>query len=666
MNFTDDAPSGSQVLEVVGVGGGPLAVVSPLSVNFGDQPEGTISSSAQIITLTNARNQPLTVSGVILPSGPTAGEFPPESPASACALVVLAPGGSCAIAIKFQPETTGLISTEVEFVDNSGFLTGSQQVVTVSGTGTGLAPILTLAPTSLSFGTQPVGVTSGTQTVTLTNAGSALLNLTGIAITGSNSSNFGFFVKGTNPCPLPSGTLIAGASCTISVDFAPQALGPVSAMLSISDNAAGSPQSVARSGNGGTSGISLSPASLNFASQTVGASSAAQAVTVSNTGTIPVAMTISVVGTNPSDFAETDNCSQSPLAGGKTCVINVTFDRTQSGPRSAVLMLSDNAPQTPQVLALGGTAVQAAATISPTGTISFGGALAGTASPPVTVTITNSGAGAAILNVGVATINPPGSFTTVNNCTAGVPAAGSCTLVVTFTPPAVPAAAPCGSTVGPKNATLTINDNAPTSPQTIVLSGTAMDYCLAPSGVVTQTVTAGTPATFQLIADSVQGFTDSVALACADAASLSTCTVQPATVSLTSGGQVPIVFNVVTATNGETPFGRAPDHPRFEPALPPLAAWHWQGIALWLLLAVLIALWASAAKRQPAHGVRLAQTSAMAVLLSIGLAACFGSSSGTAAPVGTPTGTYTMTFTGTFTGTGGSTTSTVQVTLIVQ
>jgi hypothetical protein len=82
----------------------------------------------------------------------------------------------------------------------------------------------------------------------------------------------------------------------------------------------------------------------------------------------------------------------------------------------------------------------------------------------------------------------------------------------------------------------------------------------------------------------VQGFAGSVALTCADAASFSTCTVQPATVSLASGGLVPIVFNVVTATDGATPFGRAPDGRRFEPTLPPLAARHWQGIGLWLLL----------------------------------------------------------------------------------
>jgi hypothetical protein len=136
VNFVDDAPNGSQVLEVAGICGGPLAVVSPLSVNFGNQPEGTTSSSAQVITLTNGGNQPLTVSGVVLPSG------------------------SCSIVINFQPQTTGFVSPQIGFVDNSGFLTGSQQVVAISGTGTGVAPILTVAPTSISFGTQPVGITS--------------------------------------------------------------------------------------------------------------------------------------------------------------------------------------------------------------------------------------------------------------------------------------------------------------------------------------------------------------------------------------------------------------------------------------------------------------------------------------------------------------------------
>jgi len=79
-----------------------------------------------------------------------------------------------------------------------------------------------------------------------------------------------------------------------------------------------------------------------------------------------------------------------------------------------------------------------------------------------------------------------------------------------------------------------------------------------------------------------------------------------------------------------------------------------------------VAAWASAAKCPLARGVRFAQTGAMAVLLSIGLAACWGSSAGTVAPAGTPTGTYTMTVTAAFTGTGGSTTRSVQVTVLVR
>jgi trimeric autotransporter adhesin len=564
--------------------------------------------------------------------------------------------------------TTGTFTAAVEFVDNSSFLPNSEQVVTITGTGTGVAPIMTILPPALSFGMQPIGITGATQPVTLTNTGSAAMNLSGIVITGNSSTNFGFVLKGANACPYPTGPLLAGASCTISVDFTPQASGPVSATLSISDNAAGSPQSVALSGsgNGGTYGISLSPSSLNFATQTVGARSTMQTVTLTNTGTFATALTFATLGANPGDFAETDNCSQGPLAGGQVCVITVTFDPTQTGSRSAVIQISDAAPKSPQIVALSGSAVQATATVSPS-PIAFGNTLAGTASPPVTVTIANTGTAPAVLSVGIPSVNPPGNFTTVNNCTAGVPATGTCTLVVTFTPPAVPATGACGSTAGAKTATLTITDNAPTSPQIVALSGASIDYCLAPSGVATQTVTAGTPATFQLIADSVQNFAGTVALSCADAASLSTCTVQPATVSLTSGAQVPIVLSVATATNAAAPFGRTPDVRRIKPDWPPPSAWRWPRIALWLLaLLLMIVASASAAKRQPARGMRLAQTGAIMVLLSIGLAACFGAGTGTVAPAGTPTGTYTMTVTGTFTGTGGSTTRSVEVTLIVQ
>jgi len=126
-------------------------------------------------------------------------------------------------------------------------------------------------------------------------------------------------------------------------------------------------------------------------------------------------------------------------------------------------------------------------------------------------------------------------------------------------------------------------------------------------------------------------------------------------------------YRVATATNAPAPFSRAPDARPFAPTAPALHASRWHRIVLWLLiLSALLFAWAAAEKRQLPRGMRFAQTGALAILLSIGLAACFGSGTSTTTPAGTPTGTYTMTVTGTFTGTGGSTTRTVQVTLIVQ
>ena len=661
MNFADDAPSNSQVLEVVGTGGGPRAVISPLAINFGDQPVG-VASANQVVTLTNAGNQPLTISQAVL-SGLDAAQFPTVSAGNACGVGTLAPNQSCEVIVNFTPVNSGLQTAEIDFVDNTGLLTGSEQIVPISGTGTGsgATPALAISPTALSFGTQPVGVTSGTQAVTLTNSGNAPLSLSSFTITGSNSTNFGFFVRGANPCPLPSGSLKPGAACTVLVDFMPQADGPVGAAFTITDNAAGSPQSVALSGTGGTSGIALSATSLNFGSQTVGAPSAQQPVAVTNTGTSPVAMTLLIAGSAPPDFTETDNCTQSPLPAGSKCTINVTFNPAETGNRSAILQISDSAPRSPQIVMLSGTAAQAAATVSPTGTINFNSELAGTSAPPVTVTLTNSGTGAAILSVSGASVNDTADFSFKNNCMAGVPAGAACTFAVTFDPAVAAASAPCGSTANTRNATLTITDNAPQSPQHIALSGNSMDYCLNPTGLNSQTVTAGGPATYQLSAGSFNGFSGAVSLTCTDPAAVSVCSVLPASINIAPGPQVPFQVSVTTTVNGEAPFGEEHNDRRVKEL-----GISWREALL--LLVILFSAWSAAVKPFPSRHFRRIQAGAMLVLLSSGLTACFASSGATTAATGTVAGTYTLTVTGTYTPAGSttSTSRTVPLTLIVQ
>src|SRR5207245_382199 len=140
----------------------------------------------------------------------------------------------------------------------------------LSGTGTG-TPAVSLTPSALSFGNQTVGTASAAQVVTLKNTGTA--TLTSISITHT-IGNFYF-----GPGATCISTLAAGASCTFSVVFKPATAGTLTGSVTVTDNAAGSPQKVSLSGSGVSSGtpapaVSLSPSSLSFSSQAVGTRSA--------------------------------------------------------------------------------------------------------------------------------------------------------------------------------------------------------------------------------------------------------------------------------------------------------------------------------------------------------------------------------------------------------
>ncbi len=183
------------------------------------------------------------------------------------------------------------------------------------------------------------------------------MSITSLALTGTNPSDF----AQTNNC---GSSVAAGATCTISVTFTPSASGSLTASLSIADNASGSPQAVSLSGTGTAPAAGVSPSSLTFASQAVGATSAAQTVTLNNTGTAALSITsLALTGTNPSDFAQTNNCGSS-VAAGANCTISVTFTPSASGSWTASLSITDNASGSPQAVSLSGTGTAPAAPIS--------------------------------------------------------------------------------------------------------------------------------------------------------------------------------------------------------------------------------------------------------------------------------------------------------------
>jgi hypothetical protein len=207
---------------------------------------------------------------------------------------------------------------------------------------------LVLLPASLNFGNELVGSTSAAMPETLTNTATSPLVINSIAIAGSNAAEF----NQTTTCG-PS--LAAGASCAINVTFTPSQIGPRSAALTITDDTAGSPQSVSLSGVGITAApnATLSVSNLTFGTQLVGTTSPAMSVALSNYGTATLNI-VQIAATPSANFVEKDKCVPS-LASGATCTINVTFTAGASGDTTGMLSISDDALGSPQNVSLSGT-----------------------------------------------------------------------------------------------------------------------------------------------------------------------------------------------------------------------------------------------------------------------------------------------------------------------
>ena len=110
---------------------------------------------------------------------------------------------------------------------------------------------VSLGPNTITFSAQAVNSTSAAQTITLTNIGTATLNIASIALTGTNAANFGTL---NSTC---GATLGAGLNCTIQVTFSPLAVQSYSANLTFTTDAPSSPDNVTLTGTGALTGVVL-------------------------------------------------------------------------------------------------------------------------------------------------------------------------------------------------------------------------------------------------------------------------------------------------------------------------------------------------------------------------------------------------------------------------
>jgi hypothetical protein len=309
--------------------------------------------------------------------------------------------------------------------------------------------VVQLSPPSVNFGNVTVGGNGVKQgiLVNLQNTGNIALTISSIAITGTDSADF----IQENLCP---SSLAPGGLCTITVQFIPTTTGTRTAALSVTDSAPNSPQMVPLSGVGVLPAVTLAPASLSFPTQIVFTSSKAQLVTLSNTGLGYLFITqIALTGS----FAQTNNCG-STVNPGSSCTLNVTFRPTKSGPITGSLSITDNAPLSPQTVSLKGTGTDIQ--LTPVN-VNFGNQPVGTKSLPKRITLSNKGSAAITITKISLTGADAADFAQTNTCGKSVAAGGSCSITVTFTPPAK----------GKRTGDLSVSDNGGGGPQTATLSG---------------------------------------------------------------------------------------------------------------------------------------------------------------------------------------------------
>jgi hypothetical protein len=424
--------------------GAPATTVSanPPSLTFTGQIVGTLSA-AQTITITNTGTSPLVLAPVA-----ASGDF---TESDNCAHAIIA-GDSCSIQVTFLPTQAGPRTGQLTI---SGNLHGGSLTESLTGIGISTGSI-TLSQGSIDFGTVEVGISSGTQSITVTNAGGTAVPITSITVTAP-------FVLSTNSCGTTS--LAANSLCALILQFTPSASGPAIGTLTLVDGTG--TQYAQLTGTGSSPPTdTLSATSLSFPATIVGQNSAIQWVALTNSGMNPLT-SINATVTGP--FLLSNKCG-SQLAAESKCSIGVQFQPSAQGAQAGTLTVSDTLAS--QSLPLAGTGLLPPEFSVNPPSLAFPAQQVSVAGAPITVTVTNSG-GAAMTDVGtqVSGQNASSFSTAASTCSAGLAAGASCTIQVIFTP----------ASAGPAVATLTITSSTPgvKAPAIVPLSGAG----LAPSAL---------------------------------------------------------------------------------------------------------------------------------------------------------------------------------------
>jgi hypothetical protein len=427
---------------------------SPATLSFGSKDIDDGATPAQTATVTNSGSEAVTVSSVDVPAHfvrltGNADDCGASNP--------LAANGTCKLRITFDPSSTGAKSGNVVVHSNAAD-------VSVAVDGNGIQTSASIAPGTLSFGSQDIddGATAA-QEATVTNTGTETVSLSGVSLGGADPGQFNRLSGQGTDCTA-STVLTAGQTCKVRIEFNPSATGAKTATVTVASNVPA--LTVSLTGTATQTELSRSPDTLSFGNKDIDEGATAdQFSTVTNSGTEPVTVTgVSVTG----DFAQvtgdsTDCVNGKTLNASQTCKVRVTFDPTATGGRTGTATVHSNAADVS--FGVSGAGIQTGASVAP-GTLTFGSrdiddgptsaqtsTVTNTGSQPVTLTGVNLSGADFERVTGAASDCANG--TTLN-------AAQTCEVRVRFDP----------SSVGAKTGGVTVSSNA--ADVTIALDGSGI------------------------------------------------------------------------------------------------------------------------------------------------------------------------------------------------
>ncbi len=287
-------------------------------------------SDLQELTITNIGERPMPVEMLSL-TGSQANEFKIES--DGCGAVLLEPMASCTVQLEFTPASMGVRQATLEVHAD---MPDSPAELPVSGEG--IAPILSVEPAVLRFGSHDVGTSSGPGDLRVINEGTAALEIERVGLGGSAERDFRVTL---NDCSRT--TLDPAESCSLRLIFVPRAAGNRRGELVFASDALEPVPLVELDGEGIWSGAAfdVQPRALDFGRHLVGTKGRLESVTLTNRqGTSLDAIRVSLAEGAAGFALGKDSCGGRSVASGESCRIEVVFSPPEDGQFRSLLQVT--------------------------------------------------------------------------------------------------------------------------------------------------------------------------------------------------------------------------------------------------------------------------------------------------------------------------------------